>query len=278
MESNYKLEFFDNLLSDIEGNQKNALEKAKTFNFNKELKYNVIIILIKNLYKGAKQKESNMNVIQESITSLLFILNRKIKGKNENILYVDKSDRILILFGSEASKKDDLIKNEVVCFCEEILKEALKRFERNQLIFGIGRGYKGAFELYKSHEQAKLIVENLSKAKIGNIIHYDDLGIYRILSFDGLQNELMEFCKETIIPLIDYDKSNKTEFVRTLKTYFQCNGNMKKISEKMYMHYNTIIYRLQKIREITGVNIDDCDSRLNLLIALKALDVLQINN
>lgn len=277
MESNYKLEFFDNLLSSNKNNQANALEKAKNFNFNKELKYALIIISLKDMYKQIKQAENNMNLIQDSISSLMFIINRKIKHQNANIIYVDKSDRILILFGSENSKSDTIIKNEVKCFCEDILKETQKRFHKNQLIMGIGRAYKGVSELYKSHEQAKLIVENLSLAKIGNIIHYDDLGIYRILSYDGLQNELMEFCIDNIKPLIDYDKDNKTEFIKTLKIYFECNGNMKKISEKMYMHYNTIIYRLQKIREITGVNIDDSDSRLNLEIALKAIEVLKIN-
>lgn len=276
MESNYKLEFFDNLLSENENNQKNALEKAKTFNFHNELKYTMIVILLKDLYKTNKQNEKNMTFIQESISSLLFIINRNIKHQNKNILYVDKSDRILILYGSEASKNADEIKKEALCFCEKILKETLKRFEKNQLIIGIGRSYKGATELWKSHGQAKLIVENLCKAKISSIMHYDDLGIYRLLSFDGLQNELIEFCRDTIKPLIDYDKANNSELVKTLNIYFQCNGNMKKISEKMYMHYNTIIYRLQKIREITGLNIDDSDSRLNLEIALKSMDL--INN
>lgn len=279
MESNYKLEFFDNLLSENVNNQKNALEKAKTFNFNKELKYSVIVILLKDLYKTNKQNDKNMNFIQESISSLLFIINRNIKHLNKSILYVDKSDRILIMYGSEASKKDEEIKKEVICFCDKILEAAIKRLEKNQFIIGIGRSYKGATELWRSQEQAKLIVENLSKAKVSSIMHFDDLGIYRLLSFDGLQNELIEFCKDTIKPLIEYDKTNNSELVKTLKIYFQCNGNMKKISEKMYMHYNTIIYRLQKIREITGMNIDDSDSRLNLEIALKSMDIINtINN
>lgn len=276
MESSYKLEFFDDLLTDNESRQQNAFEKAKTFNFQKGLEYSVIIVLLKDLYKDNRQISKKMNYIQESISSLLFIINRKIKPYSGKIIYVDKSDRILILFGSEAAKNAEEIKRETNSFCGDILNDALKTFMKNELIIGIGRSYNDASQLWKSYKQAKLIVENLSKTNIGSIVHFDDLGLYRILSFDGLQGELLDFCKDTIKPLMEYDKANNTELVKTLKNYFQCNGNMKKLSEKMYMHYNTIIYRLQKIKEITGLDINESDSRLNLEIALKIIDLIKI--
>lgn len=276
MESNYKLEFFDDLLCNDELRQKNALEKSKTFNFNKELKYSVLIILLKDLHKSNNQQCKKINFVQENISSLLFIINRKAKQHNGRVIYVDKSDRLLVLYGSEAEKKNDDIKREIINFCEEILKEALKKFEKNQLAIGIGRCVENANLLWKSHEQARLIVENLSRTNMESIMHYDDLGLYRILSYEGLQKELLEFYGDTIKPLIEYDKSNNSELVKTLKYYFMYNGNMKKIAEKMYLHYNTIIYRLQKIREITKLDIDDCDSRLNLEVALKAIELIHI--
>jgi len=152
----------------------------------------------------------------------------------------------------------------------------MKKYAANQLVIGLGRCYAGIGQLCKSHEQAKLIVENLSKTNNSSIIHYDDLGLYRILSFDGLQSELSEFCSDTIKPLIEYDRNNDSELVKTLKYYFQYNGNMKKMSEKMFMHYNTIIYRLQKIKDITGLDIENSESRLNLEIALKIVDLISI--
>ena len=51
---------------------------------------------------------------------------------------------------------------------------------------------------------------------------------------------------------------------------------MKKIAEKMYMHYNTIIYRVQQIKDITGLDLENGDSRLNLEIALKAMDLIKL--
>lgn len=273
MESNYKLEFFDDLLSDNEIRQKRAIERSKTFNFYKTLKYTVIVILLKDVFLSNKIVIDKVNSSQESISDLLFITGRIAKLHREKIVYVDKSDRILILYGSEASKSSKTIKIEVINFCQKILEEALKKIDEDKLTIGIGRSYDGIEQLYKSHMQAKLIVENLSKT---NIKHYDDLGLYRILAFEGLQGELSEFCCDTIKPLIEYDKINNSELVKTLKIYFECDGNRKKISEKMYMHYNTIIYRLQQIKDITGFDLENGDSRLNLEIAIKAMDLIKI--
>ena len=211
-----------------------------------------------------------------SISDLLFITGRIAKLHGQQIVYVDKSDRILILYGSEETKNSQTIKIEVINFCQNILQEALKKIHSDNLTIGIGRSYYEAKQLHKSYSQAKLIVENLSKSNMKNIKHYDDLGLYRILAFEGLQGELIEFCNDTIKPLIEYDKKNNSELVKTLKTYFQCDGNMKKISENMYMHYNTIIYRLQKIKDITGLDLENGDCRLNLEIALKSMDLTQI--
>lgn len=276
MESNYKLEFFDDLLSNNENRQKRAIERAKTFNFYKDLKYTVIVILLKNIYSSNKHVSDKVSSPHESISDLLFITGRIAKLYREKIIYVDKSDRILILYGSEGSKDPQTIKSEVINFCQKILDEALKKFEGNKITIGIGRSYDETKQLYKSHGQAKLIVENLSKTNNRNIKHYDDLGLYRILAFEGLQGELLEFCSDTIKPLIEYDKINNSELIKTLKAYFECDGNMKKISEKMYMHYNTIIYRVQQIKDITGLDIENGDSRLNLEIALKAMDLIEI--
>jgi purine catabolism regulator len=276
MESNYKLEFFDDLLSDNENRQRRAIERGKTFDFYKTLKYTVIVIILKDIYASNKLVSNKGSSSKGSINDLLFITGRIAKLHKERIVYVDKSDRILILYGSEKSKNPQTIKSEVISFCQKILEEALKKFDENKLTIGIGRSYDRAQELYKSYGQAKLIVENLRKTNMKNIKHYDDLGLYRILAFEGLQSELIEFCSDTIKPLIEYDKINNSELIKTLKTYFECDGNMKKISEKMYMHYNTIIYRVQQIKDITGLDLENGDSRLNLEIALKAMDLIQI--
>ena len=61
--------------------------------------------------------------------------------------------------------------------------------------------------------------------------------------------------------------------MRTLQTYFKCGGNLKKLAEELGVHYNTVAYRIQRIKELAGVSFDNADQLLNLQIALKIYDV-----
>lgn len=271
MESNYKLEFFDDLLSQSKSRLKKAIEKSKNYKFNINNKYCVIEILLR------AWNEEISDDSQEELNNLVFIINRIIKSYKNNIIYVERGDRIILLYGNLKSYNAVNIKEDTLNLCKKIYAEALKKITSMEIIVGIGRSYLDISELYKSQEQAKLIVEHLSKSTTESIIHYDDLGIYRILAHDGLKDELIDFCQDTIMPLIEYDKVYNSELVKTLKKYFKFNGNMKKISENMYMHYNTIVYRVNKMKEITGMDIEESDNRLNLQIALKILDIIELD-
>ncbi|MCF0148711.1 MAG: PucR family transcriptional regulator ligand-binding domain-containing protein [Clostridium sp.] len=269
MESNYKLEFFDDLLSQSPIRLKRAIEKAKNYKFNIDNRYCVIEILLR------AWNEENLENYQKDINNLVFIINRVIKSYKSNILYVERGDRIIILYGNPKSYDPVRIKEDTLSLCKKIYAEASKKITSMEIIVGIGRSYLDLSQLYKSQEQAKLIVEHLSKGTTESIIHYDNLGIYRLLAHDEIKGELIDFCKDTIMPLIEHDKLYNSELVKTLKQYFKFNGNMKKISENMYMHYNTIVYRINKINEITGLDIEESDNSLNLQIALKILDIIE---
>lgn len=274
MESKYKLEFFNNLLSNDENRQNEAIESAKTFNFKLGLKYTVLIIYFYDYHKNKDMVSDKSNFNKNIVTNFLFIIDRIAKLQKETILYVDKNNSIVILYGSEPSEKSELIKKKVMNFCKSIEIEALKKFKEQKFRIGIGRPYIDLSKLNKSYEQAKIIVEKFYKSNASNILHYDDLGLYRILCFDGIQTELIKFCSDTINPIVEYDKINNTELIKTLKVYFECNGNMKKMSKEMFMHYNTIVYRIQKIKDIIGVDFENGDSRLKFEIALKALELI----
>ncbi len=90
-----------------------------------------------------------------------------------------------------------------------------------------------------------------------------------------LVDELEDFYNSTLKPLSDYDEKKSTELVRTLEAYFEYNGNLTRMSEQLYTHYNTILYRINRINEITDMNLDDPNDRLNLEIALKIREILE---
>ncbi|NNB47678.1 PucR family transcriptional regulator, partial [Pseudomonas chlororaphis] len=143
-----------------------------------------------------------------------------------------------------------------------------------EISIGIGRYYSKIEELYKSYQDAK---KSITLGKLFNqdkVVHFADLGIYRLLYYENLKPELRRFYTETLMPLVEYDKAKDTELVKTLQSYFENNGNLKKISKQLFTHYNTILYRIQRIEEICHVNLQDAHQRLNLEIALKIMYII----
>lgn len=88
-----------------------------------------------------------------------------------------------------------------------------------------------------------------------------------------MEDELNQFYKDTLEPLVKYDKEKGSELVKTLQMFFQCGGNLKKVSEEMFTHYNTIVYRMQRIKDITGMNLENPNERLNLQVAFKIFEM-----
>lgn len=104
--------------------------------------------------------------------------------------------------------------------------------------------------------------------------HYDDLGLYRLLA--GLHHpaggaaraELQRFHAETLGALVQYDREHGADLVQTLAVYFAENANASRAAASLSVHRNTLAYRLRRIVEITGLDLEDPEARLALQVAL----------
>jgi len=99
--------------------------------------------------------------------------------------------------------------------------------------------------------------------------YYDDLGLYRVLSDLRDRAELQRFYQETLGDLLEYDQEHDTELVRTLQVLFDENTNISQTARALYVHRNTLNYRLQRIAEISGYDLNDAETRLTLQLALR---------
>ena len=88
--------------------------------------------------------------------------------------------------------------------------------------------------------------------------------------------ELQGFFDETVEPLASYDEQYETELVRTLETFLDADGNVARTAEKLFTHRHTIRYRLDRVRELTGLDVSSTDGRERLSLGLKAMRVLGI--
>jgi DNA-binding PucR family transcriptional regulator len=98
--------------------------------------------------------------------------------------------------------------------------------------------------------------------------------VYRILDPGDSRPEVRDFMLEWLGDLLDYDCTKQAELVKTLARYLDCGGNYDLTADSLKVHRSTLRYRLGRIRDITGRDLNDADTRLNLHLATRVLDVI----
>src|SRR5262249_13685661 len=76
--------------------------------------------------------------------------------------------------------------------------------------------------------------------------------------------------------VVAYDEQYETDLVATLETFLDANGNVAGTAQRLYTHRHTVRYRLERVRELTGLDVGSSDRREKLSLGLKAMRVLAI--
>ena len=88
--------------------------------------------------------------------------------------------------------------------------------------------------------------------------------------------ELQRFYEETVAPLVAYDEQYETDLVQTLETFLDADGNVAGTAQRLFTHRHTVRYRLERVRDLTGLDVSSTDGRERLGLGLKAMRVLGI--
>lgn len=138
-----------------------------------------------------------------------------------------------------------------LCYIKKHQRDIMNRFHVSTF-FGIGRKYP-LTDLHKSYQEA-LTALNISKlsGKKNSVMHYLDIGMFKLINFQDTAL-LKQFCSETLRKLLEHDRASKGELLHTLRVLFDNNFDVNKAAQKMYIHFNTLRYRIRKIEELTGM-------------------------
>ena len=108
------------------------------------------------------------------------------------------------------------------------------------------------------------------------IIYYKSLDTIKLLYPLKDDEEIQEYYSRTIKKLEDYDEINNSNLIKTLETYFRYNLRKSVVSEKLFIHVETLRYRLNKIEEITGYSINDSEGLFALQMGVKLRSLLKL--
>jgi DNA-binding PucR family transcriptional regulator len=140
-------------------------------------------------------------------------------------------------------------------------------------------------DLYRAANEA-LLAANVAEPGVAGdprsgavpVLAFEATGAYRLLlpAMSEDPGELERFYSETVAPLVAYDDQYETDLVQTLETFLECDGNVANTSARLFTHRHTIRYRLERVRDLSGLDVASTDGREKLGLGLKAMRVLGI--
>ena len=168
---------------------------------------------------------------------------------------------------------------------EEVIQQSiLYRKKDTDFQIGIGKSVEGYQRLKESYHEASQaikyieIIRQVTGDKNKSVVNYSNLGFFQIFGEIEDVTELERYIPETLKKLYLYDDEHKGELITTLQMYLRNNQSIKKTAGAMFVHYRTISYRLEKIKQISGINFDNANEVLavsNGLIIYKMLKEIE---
>jgi len=139
---------------------------------------------------------------------------------------------------------------------------------------GYSRCFKSLVDLKTHFDQAVKAIKIGSRIdKDKRLFSYEDYALYHFMELCS-REDLKSFCHPSVLTLADYDRRNKTDYVKSL---FESISNEKgKVgsARALHIHRNTMNYRMSKIREIMGVNLNDRKKLFHIYFSLLILEYI----
>ena len=145
--------------------------------------------------------------------------------------------------------------------------------------FAIGRSRRveDPLDLRRAGNEALLAVNVVEGEHDKLELAFDQAGTYQLLlPYMSDPAELKRFYAETVRPLVSYDEQYETDLLGTLSTFLECDANVNATAARLITHRHTIRYRFERVRELTGLDVQSTDGREKLSLGLKAMRVLGI--
>ena len=271
----YQRDIIHNILNGLLSS-KEMTEAAAQLGMKESDTYRVVDFhtITKNVQrKYTKEQLHEVGVIEGELMHLL-----------PDALIYRNMDQIVMIQQVDSDQTELEYQKEMEEIEEVIQRSILYRKKDTDFQIGIGKSVEGYQRLKESYYEASQaikyieIIRLVTGDKNKSVVHYSNLGFFQIFGKVDDMTELERCIPETLKKLYLYDDEHKGELITTLQMYLRNNQSIKKTAGAMFVHYRTISYRLEKIKQISGINFDNANEVLavsNGLIIYKMLKEIE---
>lgn len=264
VEKKYKNEIIDDLLSGEIKNENDIAERAQNINFNLNSRSAVVVFTL-----NIKESKNNSTVRQRYYNVLI----NNIEYYLKSAIIRERFNQIIVIWPIFSGQKD---RKKEMANIKRTLNLVVEKFEASvsdaKVLAGIGTIAETVFDLPRSHTEAQEVNRMLNN--YNRVQSFEELGIYRLLyQFKHDSNALSDYIPHSLRRLLDYNKNKRDQLIETLDMYLQSQQNISRTADRLYVHYKTVTYRLDKIKDITQMDYEDANEMLSVQVGLKILEI-----
>lgn len=250
--------------------------------YQKDLEYRLLIGML-----SSEEEDEAANILGLKDTDDLRVVTFRLLPKNKNGRFTSEQLRQTEIVEKELlhylpkkyttsntnqiiyiSKKDEQISNlQLRLKIEELQKNVQSNLDKQnanaEFIVGIGKKVKGYHALKESFSDSKIALEyiHVIRKVIGDenksVVECSKLGFFRMFVKVSDKKELLSYVPESLQKLYEYDKQKNGSLIETLECFLNNKQSLKQTSKQMFVHYRTVSYRIEKIKEITNMDFDN---------------------
>lgn len=214
------------------------------------------------------------NQIKLNIDEYIYVLAIKAREDYKHSLIITRKEIETILLNCiaiiYAGSLIVFFTNEKKCLDRTSMCRLSTYMSANHLVGGVSNSYNDIMNAKKYTNQALKAIELGDVLNRESTLHYyEDYSVYHLFNSISQTDNLKDYIDPVINELSTYDEKNATEWLKTLKHFFECNRNYAQTAKIMHIHRNTAMYRITKMQEALGFDINDAQVIFNLQLGLK---------
>ncbi len=171
--------------------------------------------------------------------------------EDKRILYLEQNEHLIVFYP----------------YCEKKqLKNQLRSLLATEDVYiGIGDVCTNLMKYQNSYYQALRALRYLMVTKEKQILFYDELGLLTLLDDVDNDHNIKQYIMDFLAPLQEYQTHHSIDLIETLNVYQECNFNVAKASQKLFIHRNTLLQRLEKIAMLLDVDLNNFNVRREIM-------------
>lgn len=265
-ERNYLDSFIRDIMNGRYRTQSEIIEKAKVFRWNFNFP-NIIVVLKSDIEDSRKRLSTYYKILDSEKIQRIIADVFDIPVQNCKTVYYNDELLCFISVAFETRLKERLIR------AADQLNKTLKDFGK----FGISIS-DTVYEVnqMKAAYDHALLVHHIyaSTLQSGSFTQfYDDLGLYKLFHLIQDKDSLEEYVQAKIGKVIAYDQQREIDLLETLFYLIKHKGNLQKTADDMFIHYNSLRYRVQKLKEL-GLALEDGHTFMEIAVACQLYQYL----